>query len=152
MCSVFDIMGWVFTVANSPTPANATDANFYYPLTALYAKFCRMFSTTTSPTGEVYKQPTVIAMAKFVDPAPGGRWSVIIGATLDNPPRGSNPPQPSFKDTLQEDRRQALIQSGLIHANEYRHPPNFLANPAPLNTQQRFGHCAETWFFWVVQS
>lgn len=149
MFSVFSIMGWVFTVANSPPPATATVDNFYFPLSALYAKFCRIFSTT-AVTGSVKSQPQVIAVAMFNDN--GGRKHVMFGSTLDSPPRGTPSPQPSFKDTLQEDQRLAMVSVTLLAMNEYHHPRNFIVNPPPVNTEQKYGHCAETWFFWVVKA
>lgn len=136
MCTIFDLMGWIFSAANKP-PSTADRDNYYLPLAAIYAKFCRLISMMYEEYRED-PQPHMIALAYFT--WNNGNHGVILGASLVRP-RVKN--SAGVKDHEQELRHHALVGVNLISESE--------ECAKDTTTNAKYGHCAETWFFYFAK-
>ncbi|CCM01672.1 uncharacterized protein FIBRA_03735 [Fibroporia radiculosa] len=124
--TLFDLVGWIFSVTGT-TPAGATVDNYFYPLAVLYAKFCRVLSSSQ-------KQPQVLQMTWFTQ---AGVGRVSLGAVLDRPPA-------ALKESARVRRANRLVAENMATDIHECH----IAGATP----QIVGHCAETFPFLFVQS
>jgi len=159
MYTIFDLIGWVFSVANVP-PTRAPD-NACVSLASVYARFCQILIPgigALTPLVGVDTPPHVIAWAYIAEVAlpSTGKKSLPTGNSkppLPPPPKclcvllGSSlrdrRPTPSTltKSAIQEERWKAMVKVELITDEETRFP----------GANSLLGHCAETWWFCVVK-
>ena len=111
------------------TPAQVTDANYYFPLLALYSKWCRVL------TGSNKNAPAMTHIAWFTT-APSGPVSVLLGSTL-----GKDNQRP---EVLARWRQLYMTDLKLVPRNADQ-----LVNKDGDEGRTGFGKCAET-FFWIV--
>jgi len=128
MYSIFDIMAWVFSIGCTPPASADIRTEFYYPLAAVYCKFCLAFRV-------IKRLPTMMSVMYFRVAKDDTR--ALFGAVLDSPGE-------DLKKDLQENRRLQMVRENLVQRQEDQAPQ---ASRYPNQVGQKFGHCAETFPF-----
>jgi len=118
--SLFDLVGWIFSVTGE-VPADATAANYYYPLVILYCKWCWTLCVHR------WRVPQMVQITWFTQ---GTTKRVCLGSNLDRPG------QPR-KNAARRRRFDMLLTDRLAEEDE--------RNWSYLHFGgQLIGHCAET--------
>ena len=76
--TTFDVLGWLLSVTSQPLP-NATAVDFYLPLVALYARWCRVLAGP-----DVKLAPPMVHIAWFQDAQRS--TAVLLGSTIGKVP------------------------------------------------------------------
>lgn len=126
--TLYDLVGWIFSVTGN-TPADATAANYYYPLIVLYCQWCRTLC------GKVEKEPQMVQITWFPQ---GSAIRVCIGGNLDRPKK-------LRKDIARMNRFGMLLAHGLAQEDE-------VEKRYTDDGGQLIGHCAETFPMLFIKS
>ena len=131
--SVFDLIGWIFSVSG-PSPPRAGRSNYYYPLIALYCVFCRKAAP------KIENEPKMVQITWF---AQNRTPRLCIGANLDKPGF-------AIKDAARKRRGQYMVDARWLTSQERDTWTNV---PLPSGSlPQLAGHCAESLPFLYIQS
>ncbi|KAF9261305.1 hypothetical protein L218DRAFT_1046842 [Marasmius fiardii PR-910] len=134
--TLYDIIGWIFSVVGT-TPAGATKENYFYPFLGVYFMFCRKLISQRK------RDPGMVQITYFSQTV-GGQvvQRVCLGANMDKPeyPR---------KEVARKNRTTQMVASGQIKEDEqeYSDVPVAQGQQPP-----KVGHCAETFPFLFIRS
>ncbi|KAG1720008.1 hypothetical protein EDB19DRAFT_1779732 [Suillus lakei] len=126
--TVFDLVGFIFSVTGG-IAADATPANYYYPLVILYCKWCRTLAGDNAG-----KEPGMVQITWFTQ---GETKRVCLGGNLDKPKNVR-------KEAARIRRFDMLVSNGLALGSE--------KNTSYVDVGgQLIGHCAETFPVLFIQ-
>ncbi|KAL8789509.1 MAG: hypothetical protein Q9213_001122 [Squamulea squamosa] len=144
--TVFDILGWIMSVTwrAAPPTGSSTSRNFFMPLLALYARWCRVISGN--------RRNDMVHVAWYT--GAGQVERIILGSTIGAPSLNLD-----LKDTSDvESKSMAKFmnvcrerQEYLNEAGLHAHNPNQDVTEAGKAGSGGYGLCAETFFF-IYQS
>ena len=142
--TLFDLIGWIFSVAGA-SPAGADRSNYYYPLLSLYCMFIRRLCPNPRKNWDRDGEPQMVQITWF---AQGAVTRAALGANLDKPGRAQ-------KDAARVRRAQRMVTIGWLTAQErdtltYVRTASVPAGQPSL--AQLFGHCAESMPFMYIQT
>ncbi|KAL9105756.1 MAG: hypothetical protein Q9227_009104 [Pyrenula ochraceoflavens] len=139
--TVYDSLGWIMSTANANQAPASTARNYYLPLLALYAKWCRLLGPNDNNA--------MVHIAWFNDTAVPHR--VLLGSTIGVPNLDS-------VNTTMSVRRSENLAKATNTARERQHYLNDVArlqcppgsseiSEQGLSQGGNYGCCAETFFF-----
>ena len=139
----------------SEPPVNATDRNYYLPLLALFARWCRLLG------GDIENAPTMVHIAWFKGPS--GKELVFLGSTIgaiDTPlrqaaverERQSEMVALKFKpvDGQLVNCKQIICRKGTIVNQKFELLPNENKKEW-VKSGAGYGICAETFFYLIAR-
>ena len=143
--NLYDIIGWIFSVVGA-VPDGATRENYYYALIMIAHAFSTKLVPDTTvaqrkglPPKEVPSKAPELWMVMWFKQMVNNRpvTRVVLGATLDDPPK-------NIKSATKDFRKELLKEAGILVWKD--------GTPLPMEMWvargiqgQEFGHCGETY-------
>lgn len=80
--TVYDLLGWIMSVSHGYAVATSTstERNYYLPMLALYAKWCRLLTPTNERNGMVH-----ISWFNSTSDSSTPRNCILLGSTIGSP-------------------------------------------------------------------